>query len=186
MKKEQLRHYPMFSLCGLNCGCCTLQLGGHCPGCGAPGRPSCRLLKCAVAHGNVKYCCDCAEYPCERMSETTDTVSFVTCRHRLKDLEQLREIGPEAFEAIQDRKQAILKTLLENFNDGRRKSFYSLAITLLPLADCETVMTELKIQVNASLTLKEKALIAVQLFQDCAGQAGIILKRNTKEAMRAS
>ncbi len=33
IKNEGLRAYPKFSLCGLACGCCTLYLGGHCPGC---------------------------------------------------------------------------------------------------------------------------------------------------------
>lgn len=28
-----------FSLCGLNCGLCTMKLGGYCPGCGGETLP---------------------------------------------------------------------------------------------------------------------------------------------------
>ena len=90
IKNEGLRAYPKFSLCGLACGCCTLYLGGHCPGCGAPDRPRCRLLKCAAEQGGIEYCSQCEHYPCKRMAVTEDTVSFVTCRHRLKDLDHDR------------------------------------------------------------------------------------------------
>lgn len=38
IKNEGLRAYPKFSLCGLACGCCTLYLGGHCPGCWSAGQ----------------------------------------------------------------------------------------------------------------------------------------------------
>lgn len=29
------RENPLFSLCGLNCGLCTMYLDHYCPGCGA-------------------------------------------------------------------------------------------------------------------------------------------------------
>ena len=32
--KDFVREHPLFSLCGLNCALCPMQLGGHCPGCG--------------------------------------------------------------------------------------------------------------------------------------------------------
>ncbi len=43
-----------------------------------------------------------------------------------------------------EQKLAILAELLEDYNEGRRKSFYCLAVTLLPLAELETVMTGLR------------------------------------------
>ena len=61
----------------------------------------------------------------------------------LKDLDQLKRIGPAAFEAQMEQKLAILAELLEDYNEGRRKSFYCRAVTLLPLAELETVMTKI-------------------------------------------
>ena len=46
--KDFLRQEPLFSLCGLNCGLCTMHLGGHCPGCGGgAGNQSCSLARCS-------------------------------------------------------------------------------------------------------------------------------------------
>lgn len=180
--KGKVRKYPMFSLCGLACGCCTLYLGGHCLGCGAPGKSMCRLLKCAEEQGNLEYCCQCQNYPCEKMACTEDTVSFVTCRHRLKDLDELKRVGTDVFEAQLGEKLVILKDLLEHYNDGRRKSFYCLAVTLLPLADLQVCMSQLA---NASLTsVQEKAKLAVDLFQQAAKKHGILLKRNINKPAR--
>lgn len=49
--KDFLRQEPLFSLCGLNCGLCTMHLGGHCPGCGGgAGNQSCSLARCSLQH----------------------------------------------------------------------------------------------------------------------------------------
>lgn len=183
IKNEGLRAYPKFSLCGLACGCCTLYLGGHCPGCGAPGRPRCKLLKCAAEQGGIEYCSQCEHYPCKRMAVTEDTVSFVTCRHRLKDLDQLKRTGPAAFEAQMEQKLAILAELLEDYNDGRRKSFYCLTVTLLPLAELETVMTGLR-TLDPAMPVKEKAAAAVNQLQAAAQRHDILLKRNLKKPVQ--
>ena len=35
-----------FSLCGLNCALCSMQLGGYCPGCGGgAGNQSCAYIE---------------------------------------------------------------------------------------------------------------------------------------------
>ena len=55
--KDFLRQEPLFSLCGLNCGLCTMHLGGHCPGCGGgAGNQSCSLARCSLQHGGVAFC----------------------------------------------------------------------------------------------------------------------------------
>ena len=119
IKNEGLRAYPKFSLCGLACGCCTLYLGGHCPGCGAPGRPRCKLLKCAAEQGGIEYCSQCEHYPCKLMAAIEDTVSFVTCHHRLKDLDQLKRIGPAAFEAQMEQKLSLIHISRQSASDPR-------------------------------------------------------------------
>lgn len=56
-----------FSLCGLNCGLCTMRLDGHCPGCGGgEGNQSCAIAKCSLQHNKVEYCFNCSEFPCLR------------------------------------------------------------------------------------------------------------------------
>ncbi len=54
------RENRLLSLCGLNCGLCTMKLGGHCGGCGN-GNQSCKIARCSLEHGGVEYCFQCPE-----------------------------------------------------------------------------------------------------------------------------
>ena len=98
----------------------------------------------------------CDEYPCEKIADLEDTVSFITVRHRLKDLDELKAIGLEAFQAQIDQKLAILADLLEHYNDGRRKSCFCLAVTLMPLSELKTVMDQSRSRTLTDMPLKEK------------------------------
>ena len=43
------REDQLFSLCGLNCGLCSMHLGGYCPGCGGgAGNQACAIARCAM------------------------------------------------------------------------------------------------------------------------------------------
>lgn len=130
-RKDQL-----FSLCGLNCGLCTMRLGGYCPGCGGgEGNQGCAIARCGREHGNVEYCWQCTEFPCGRYAEIDTFDRFITHKNRLADMEKDRRMGLAAYQAEQRKKQEILRFLLETCNDGRRKSFFALAVNLLELEE---------------------------------------------------
>lgn len=61
------RKNQLFSLCGLNCGLCPMLLGNYCGGCGN-GNQSCKIAKCSLAHGEIEYCYECKQYPCENIN----------------------------------------------------------------------------------------------------------------------
>jgi hypothetical protein len=71
---------------------------------------------------------------------------------------------------------------LENYNDGRRKSFFCLAANLLELQDLKSAMEHIKEFEKDNLSLKEKASNAANVFQDVAAKRGIVLKLNKKPA----
>ena len=78
-----------FSLCGLNCALCPMQLGGHCPGCGGgAGNQPCAIARCSLEHGTVSYCWQCADFPCERSRGDEPYDSFITHLYRRADLER--------------------------------------------------------------------------------------------------
>ena len=51
------------------------------------------------------------------------------------DFEKMKEMGVEAYNYGQRQMLEILELLLEGYNDGRRKSFFCLAVNLLNLKD---------------------------------------------------
>ena len=65
----------------------------------------------------------------------------------------MQRIGEEAYNAEQIEKRQILDRLLVEYNDGRKKTFFCLAVNLLSLEDLRTVFEDSDLQ----LTVKARA-----------------------------
>ncbi len=102
-----------------------MHLGGHCPGCGGGvGNQPCKIAKRSLEHGKIAYCNECESFPCEKYPEEDEFDSFITYRNRYRDFEKLKKIGVKAYRKEQSEKVAILNELLENYNDGRKKTLF--------------------------------------------------------------
>ena len=105
------REDQLFSLCGLNCGLCSMHLGGYCPGCGGgAGNQACAIARCAMQKEDTPlYCSACSEFPCERYAEPDAYDSFITHRNRMQDFMRMHTIGAAAYHKEQLEKIEILK-----------------------------------------------------------------------------
>ncbi|HBU11175.1 MAG TPA: hypothetical protein DEB31_00070 [Clostridiales bacterium] len=182
---EQTREYPLVSACGLNCGLCPNHYtkgAFRCPGCGGKDffNPACAILKCNARHGAIEFCFLCPEYPCGRYAAADASDSFITHRNQLRDNAKLQKYGFAAYQAELWEKMEILQALLDIYNDGRRKSFYCVAVNLLPPQELRAVMGRLACETGDSQTLKEKAKYAALLLGEAAQKAGISLKLRKK------
>ena len=178
--KDFNRRNLSFSLCGLNCELCPMRLDGYCPGCGGGiGNQSCAIAKCSLRHDKVEYCFLCSEYPCERYDGIDEYDSFITHQRQLRDAVKAQKIGIEAYCKEQHKKAEILQTLLSDYNDGRKKTFYCVAVNLLPLQDIENAIKHAAENTSYN-TIKEKAEIIASLFKDLAVQNGLVLKLRKK------
>lgn len=176
-KRENLR----FSLCGLHCSLCPMNLNQYCPGCGGgEGNQSCSIAKCSLQHGNIEYCFQCENYPCERYENIDKFDSFITHQHQKRDMEKFRELGIDAYTAEQQRKQVLLNHLLNTYNDGRKKTLFCIAVNLLELDDLENIINELDATTSA-LPRKERAAYAGRLLQETADKKGVMLKLRKKK-----
>ncbi len=180
--KEFIRSDLLFSLCGLNCGLCPMHLSGHCPGCGGgEGNQSCKIARCSLQHGKPEYCSQCQEFPCEKYENIDAFDSFITHQNQKKDLEKQGKAGREAYGEEQEKKIHILEWLLQNCNDGRKKTFFCLAVNLLELEAVGDVMRQAKSDEKfEELSLKEKAAYVTGRFQRAADEQGILLKLRKK------
>ena len=91
-------------------------------------------------------------------------------------MDKAKRMGMEAYAAELNEKMDCLKRLLENYDDGRRKGFYCLAVNLLDLMDITAVMKRIAIETNPADPVKEKAKTAARLFQAVADERNITLK----------
>ena len=92
------RKNTLFSLCGLNCALCPMYIDKYCPGCGGgPGNQSCAIARCRLQHGDIEYCCQCSDYPCEKYRDIDKYDSFITHKNQLKDMDRLIAIGTDRY-----------------------------------------------------------------------------------------
>ena len=175
------RKNQLLSLCGLNCGLCPMLLGKHCGGCGN-GNQSCKIAKCSLEHGKIEYCYECEHYPCDTYQNIDEFDSFITHQRQKADLEKAQRIGHEQYNLEQQEKMKILLYLLSNYNDGRRKNLFCVAVNLLELSELQEALNE--IQSNRELPLfpiKEQCSYVADVIQKIADRNHIKLKLIKKQ-----
>ena len=178
--KGFVRKNQCLSLCGLNCRLCPMNLSGHCLGCGINNQ-SCRISRCSLEHGKIEYCFECPEYPCDKYAHVDERDFFITHRNQKIDMEKAMRIGISAYNAEQTEKRRLLDFLLSNYNDGRRKTMYCVAVNLLEVEDIESVLKTVQSdQEFQSKDKKEQASIVAELLQETAVSKGIELKLRKK------
>jgi hypothetical protein len=187
----QTRKYPLFSACGLNCGLCPRYhtVGkSKCPGCAGDGfsavHPLCGVLSCCQRKG-VDYCFLCEDYPCKKYDGADLYDSFITHKNQLSDSNKAKKTGMEAYKIEINEKVRILEGLLQNFDDGRRKSFYCAAVNLLSLQDIKIVLRQVDEKIDLEMPLKTKAVAVVSLFEGMAETKGISLQLRRKPKLLA-
>lgn len=175
------RENQLFSLCGLNCGLCPMHLDNHCPGCGT-GNQSCKIAKCSLEHGGIEYCFQCGEYPCEKYLHIDEFDSFVTHQNQKSDMEKAKKIGIQDYNTEQIEKVEILKYILTNYNDGRRKTFFCVAVNLLDLQYIKEILRQIsQISDFENRPLKEKSAYVVNLFKEISDKKNLELKIRKKK-----
>jgi hypothetical protein len=186
MPKYKTRSNPLFSACGLNCGLCPrhhAEGSSRCHGCAGDGfsdvHPSCGVLACCQKR-DLEYCFKCGEYPCAKYDGADAWDSFITHRNQFSDLDKARKGGIENYATELSEKIALLQELLRDYDDGRRKSFYCLAVNLLEPSDATSIIERLRKEVSPNVSVKEKAGVSVRLFTDMAEQRGLSLKLRKK------
>ncbi len=155
--KDNSRQYPVYSLCGLNCGLCPryhTEGPSRCPGCGGADfsqkHPACAVITCNKKHDNVQFCFECGSYPCPKYQSTSAHDSFISYTHVLQNF-NLASQDLAQYLSVLKRKQDCLTILLQEFNDGRSKGLYCLAIDLLPAAildELQEYIEDLRCQVH--------------------------------------
>ena len=111
-----------------------------------------------------------------------DFDSFMTHQGRKSDMERARQLGIEAYNAEQVEKTKILDILLSDFNDGRKKTLFCTAVSLLNLQDLQAVLRQIENRADLdTLTLKEKSAFAAGLLQEAAAKNNIELKLRKKK-----
>jgi hypothetical protein len=134
-----------------------------------------------VKQRELDTCGECNEFEfCPRVikllqqaKHADSLLSYLTVEANFK---YVRRNGIKKWDAQQQEKIAFLKTLLENYNDGRSKSFFCLSAQLIPLNKLKAALAAAQEKITPEMALKEKAKIVKGEFNGAAEKCGIELK----------
>jgi hypothetical protein len=121
----------------------------------------CPFITCAVKRKGLEFCWDCAENnSCEKWEKHRDAGkkydSFV-CYQKLEDnIAFIQKNGVEEFERVQKRREELLKAMLQEFNEGRSKTYYCIAATVLEIEELEAALKQARATAG-NLDLKGKS-----------------------------
>ncbi len=176
MKGEFNRTDGLFSLCGLNCGLCPMQIRGECSGCfnGSTCYQTCPLAPCSVKHGHVQYCFQCPEYPCKRYDGIDAHDSLISHRNQKRDMLKAKDMGIDVYLAEQRKKKALLDHMLEEYDHGFYYVFFCLAANMLEADDLERVIGQAD-ESCGDMNREEKAAYLIRLLRKIAEERGIPL-----------
>ncbi len=160
MTKHPTKSYATVGCCGLDCGLCPryYTLGSsRCPGCCGLGffdkHPSCSYITCCVKKKELETCALCNEFPCFKFESLLDNGevydSFLTYKKVKFNLDFIRKEGLERFVEQQKKRIVLLEKMLKSFDNGRSKSFYCIAATLLPIENLEISLDKTKQKLKA-------------------------------------
>jgi len=190
-RRSVVKIYPTIACCGIDCGLCpTYYTKGpsKCPGCCGPDffnkHPSCSIITCCVKNNNFETCAECSDFPCSKLKNWDVADSFVSHRVSLYNLNLIRETSIEEFIKQQAKRIKILVKMLDEFNEGRSKSFYCITSALLPIAHLETSIDKTNAQLQDEHIefndLKTKSRILRNFLNDYASKNNIELKLRKK------
>ncbi|MGE5374710.1 MAG: DUF3795 domain-containing protein [Bacteroidota bacterium] len=166
MEKQIKKRHPTIACCGIDCGLCPryyTEGKSRCPGCMGEDflekHPSCSIVTCCVKKNGFETCAECHQLPCERIVEWDGADSFVSHKKSLENLRQIKAVGMEEFIRQQNQRMMLLNKLIQEYDEGKSKSFFCLAAALMEIEDLNEVVSQMKAIQD---TLRDKKRLAKQ------------------------
>lgn len=124
----------------------------------------CPFIICAVKKKGIEFCWKCEESStCEKWRKHREAGkrhdSFKCYQTLEEDISFIHKNGINEFEKIQKQREQLLKEMLKDFNEGRSKSYYCIAATVLELEELEEALTKAKKESDGIDNIKEKSKI---------------------------
>lgn len=178
--------YPAIGICGLSCRLCPhyhTEGTSRCEGCKTESRmgAGCPFITCAIKKQGVEFCHDCKDSAaCGRWAkhrEAGKIADSFKCYQTLEqDIAVIQEQGIGVFETDQRKRESLLKEMLDEFNDGRSKSYYCIAVTVMRIDELETALQEARSRAGGSADRKDRSKILHAILDRIAMEREYLLK----------
>jgi hypothetical protein len=147
-----------------------------------------------VKKKGLEVCAQSDEFPCSRFASWLDkwtredsslTHPFLTHQKIKPNLYFIREQVLNKFLRQQRKRMGLLEKMLKDFDDGRSKTFYCIATTLLPVTELKALLGEAERRMKAEKVkaddIKTKAKILRGFLDGFAAKEKVELKLRRKE-----
>jgi hypothetical protein len=172
-------------ICGLSCRLCPAycrETKSKCEGCKSEYRmgAACPFHNCAVKKKGIEFCGFCDENAtCARWGkfrEMGKQHDSIVCYQKLEDnIAFIQKNGMEEFEKQQKTRENMVRSMLSEFNDGRSKTLYCVAATLLEISELESVLEEAGAK-SMGFDIKAKAEVMRSLLDKIAENKNYLLR----------
>ena len=172
-------------ICGLSCRLCPMyhtHTESRCAGCKSHDRMvvGCPFISCAVKKRGVEFCWNCSESGiCDKWKKHREAGrehdSFKCYQKLENDISSILEHGIEEYEKQQRIREQYLDKMLNEYNDGRSKSYYCIAATLLKIEELRDVIDSASKETKC-MQLKQKAKVLHLMLDSIASEKGYSLK----------
>lgn len=177
--------YTAMGVCGLSCVLCPryhTDGSSRCGGCKSEFRmgAGCPFITCAVKKKGIEFCWECGEHTaCEKWRkhrEAGRTGDSFKCYQKINaDIDCILENGFDAYWAIQGEREELLKKMLAEFNEGRSKSYYCIAATVMEIKELKGALTTAARE-SEGTDIKARAKGLHSVLDEIAAQKGYVLK----------
>jgi hypothetical protein len=178
-----VRHLEI-GICGLSCRLCPryhTDGSSRCGGCKSESRMAagCPFITCAVKRKGVEFCWDCDEASsCERWAKHRaagrERDSFTCYAFLDANIAAVAREGLESFAAKQRRRERLLDEMLDRFNEGRSKTYYCIAATVLEPSELRTALDAVS-QGSESSDVRERSKALHGCLDEVAGRRSVRL-----------
>jgi hypothetical protein len=176
--------YPEIGICGLSCRLCPhyhTDGASRCGGCKTESRmgAGCPFITCALKKG-IEFCWNCRENEtCVKWAKHREAgrkADSFKCYQKLEgDIACIRKNGVDAFEKTQKTKEHILREMLQEFNEGRSKSSYCIAATVMETGELEEALKKAR-KNSEGLEINERAKVLHSILDEIARRRNYYLK----------
>jgi len=140
----------------------------------------CPFITCAIKKKEVEFCWDCEESKtCEKWRKhraAGKRVDSFKCYQKLEeDIAFIQKNGVPQFVESQKIREQILREMIQEFNEGRSKSYYCIAATVLEIDEIKELLAKARND-SEGLTIKNKSKLLHSKLDEIATQRKYYLK----------
>ncbi|UCB43199.1 MAG: DUF3795 domain-containing protein [Dehalococcoidales bacterium] len=177
--------YRELGVCGLSCRLCPryhTDAESRCGGCKSEQRVAvgCPFITCAVKKQAIEFCWDCHDgQTCEKWAKHRGfgrQYDTFKCYQKLEDnISAIAQSGIDSFEEQQKVREQILTEMLAEFNEGRSKSYYCIAATVMAIEELREALDQARKE-SEGLGIKDKSRVMHSILDNIASKRSYYLK----------